>query len=175
MTTTGRYLVREGTERWKGRYLQSSSIACAWGRRDAAIVYTRRAIAIIDASDYGGRVVRLVRKRPLTGPELAEKYGFEKSPFREVLAYGIHTDETRELAALLGLREGKHTVASVAKHAVTRLRALETVADAVRVFSPLWRDEIAEEYEAFNVMKEALAALDAIDGKRGETTTDGAP
>ena len=57
-----------------------------------------------------------------------------------VREHSYHTEETRALADALGLREGKHTASSVAKHAMAelfRLRAaVAAYAAAAEVESP---------------------------------------
>ena len=133
--------------------------------------------AVCDERDEARvEVEKLARERDRPSEALALAYE-EVEKLRAELAddsdaalhekHGMHTDETRALSDLLGLRDGKHTVSSTARHAraeIERLRAAlaesKKVVDAAR---ELRRDRHAAFItpHRMRLVTEALDNLDA--------------
>lgn len=174
-----RYLVREGTKRGMGQYVHlppgsRHPLAWDWGSRKGAMVYQGWDFAASDALACGGRVVRLVPKRPKTGSELAKEYGFTPHQLAAFERRGWQrrfglpeTNETDEaivdrLVHEKARAERPMRVASTEfQQAVRddeRVRALEAVADAARklVYQP-------GSGFLLNAAVEAIDALDATE------------
>lgn len=66
---TIKYVVREGYERGKGRYLGMND---GWTDRCAAYEFHHKPAAEDDAKTYGGRVIRLVPRKPRVTRERVE-------------------------------------------------------------------------------------------------------